>query len=206
MREMLTRLSTALPGFASPAARLLALQCALRIDRHGQIRLPHGFLRGMRLHGRTELWLELEHAGWLHRSRSGRSPVQAQVLDTVVLPQIPRTARIRAAQWALRPTPLAVSSALPSALRLTALVLAAHSSAGAGEGELDVLARQCGQPPQQLEDLLDQLVRARLVTAWRHHHDSDEVRWELPAHSPPSAQAPERPARRGGAVAPVCDR
>ncbi|MFJ4910075.1 hypothetical protein ACIQCR_32465 [Streptomyces sp. NPDC093249] len=186
VREMLTYLATALPRFSSPAARLLALQCALRADHHGQIRLPHGFLRGMRLHGRAELWLELEHVGWLHRSRRKCSPVQGQLLDAAVLQQAPgRTARVRAAQWALRPTPLALPPALPSALRLTALALAAHSASGAGGGELDDLTRQCGQPPQQLEDLLDQLVRARLVTAWHHHHDSGEVRWELPAHSPP---------------------
>ncbi|MCX5252523.1 MULTISPECIES: hypothetical protein [Streptomyces] len=187
VREMLTYLAAALPRFSSPAARLLALQCALRADHHGQIRLPHGFLRGMRLHGRVELWLELEHAGWLHRSRRRYSPIQAQLLDAAVLHQDPgRTARIRAAQWALRPIPLAFSPALPSALRLAALALAAHSTAGVGGGELDALARQCGQSPPQLEDLLDHLVRVRLVTVWRHHHDGDEVRWELPAHSPPS--------------------
>ncbi|MFG2320578.1 hypothetical protein [Streptomyces tendae] len=185
VREMLTYLATALPRFSSPAARLLALQCALRADRHGQIRLPHGFLRGMRLHGRAELWLELEHAGWLHRPSRRCSPVQAQLLDAAVLHQAPgRTGRVRAAQWALQPAPLALSPALPSALRLTALALAAHSTAGAGGGELDALTHQCGQPPQQLEDLLDQLVRTRLVTAWHRHHDSGEVRWELPAHSP----------------------
>jgi hypothetical protein len=185
VREMLTYLAAALPRFSSPAARLLALQCALRADRHGQIRLPHGFLRGMRLHGRAELWLELEHAGWLHPSGGRRSPLQAQLLDAAVLHQTPgRTARIRAAQWALHPTPLAISPALPSALRLASLALAAHSTAGAGGGEPDVLTRQCGQPLQQLEDLLDQLVRARLVSSWHHHHDSDEIRWELSAHSP----------------------
>jgi hypothetical protein len=190
VREMLTYLATALPRFSSPAARLLALQCALRADHHGEVRLPHGFLRGMRLHGRAELWLELEHAGWLRRPSRRGSPVQAQLLDAAVLHRAPgRTARIRAAQWALYPTPLALSLALPSALRLTALALAAHSTAGAGEGELDALTHQCGQPPQQLEDLLDQLVRARLVSGWHHHHDNDEVRWELPAHSPPGEDA-----------------
>ena len=89
VREMLTYLAAALPRFSSPAARLLALQCALRADHHGQIRLPHGFLRGMRLHGRVELWLELEHAGWLHRSRRRYSPIQAQLLDAAVLHRIP---------------------------------------------------------------------------------------------------------------------
>ena len=182
VREMLTYLAAALPRFSSPAARLLALQCTLRADRHGKIRLSRGFLRGMRLHGRAELWLELEHASWLHRPRRSGSPVQAQLLDAAVLHQTPgRTARIRAAQWALHPTPLAASPSLPSALRLTALTLAAHSTAAAGGGELDALTRQCGQPPQQLEDLLDQLVRASLVSGWHHHHDSDEIRWELPA-------------------------
>lgn len=155
--------------------------------------MPHGFLRGMRLHGRAELWLELEHPGWLHRSNRRCSPIQAQLLDAAVLHQtLGRTARIRAAQWALHPAPLAVSAALPSALRLAALVLAAHSTAGVGGGELEALTRQCGQPPQQLEDLLDQLVHARLVTAWHHQHDSDEVRWELPAHSPPSEAAAQQ--------------
>ncbi|WP_345981130.1 hypothetical protein [Streptomyces sp. DSS69] len=193
VREMLTYLATALPRFSSPAARLLALQCALRADHHGQIRMPHGFLRGMRLHGRAELWLELEHPGWLHRPNRRCSPIQAQLLDAAVLHQTPgRTARIRAAQWALHPAPLAVSAALPSALRLAALVLAAHSTAGVGGGELEALTRQCGQPPQQLEDLLDQLVHARLVTAWHHQHDSDEVRWELPAHSLASEAAAQQ--------------
>jgi hypothetical protein len=56
----------------------------------------------MRLHGRAELWLELEHAGWLHRPSRRCSPVQAQLLDAAVLHQAPgRTARVRAAQWAL---------------------------------------------------------------------------------------------------------
>ncbi|MFI5966402.1 hypothetical protein ACIA8J_30120 [Streptomyces asoensis] len=190
VREMLTYLATALPRFSSPAARLLALQCALRTDRHGQIRMPHGFLRSMRLHGRAELWLELEHAGWLHHPRRRCSPVRAQLLDAAVLHQSPgRTARIRAAQWALHPTPLALPPALPSALRLTALALATHSTPAAGGGELETLTRQCGQPPQQLEDLLDQLVHARIVSGWHHHHDSGEVQWELPTHSPPGEDA-----------------
>ena len=184
---MLTYLAAALPRFSSPAARLLALQCALRADHHGQIRLPHG---SPARHAASRPRRTVAGTGARRLAAPPRrrySPVQAQLLDAAVLHQDPgRTARIRAAQWALRPTPLAFSPALPSALRLAALALAAHSTAGVGGGELDALARQCGQPPQQLEDLLDQLVRARLVTVWRHHHDSDEVRWELPAHSPPS--------------------
>ncbi|GAA0684040.1 hypothetical protein GCM10009536_13710 [Streptomyces thermocarboxydus] len=111
VREMLTYLATALPRFSSPAARLLALQCALRADRHGQIRLPHGFLRGMRLHGRVELWLELEHAGWLHRSRHRCSPVQAQLStppSSTRIPDAPRASappngRCAPPRWPSRP-------------------------------------------------------------------------------------------------------
>ena len=185
---MLTYLAAALPRFSSPAARLLALQCALRADHHGQVRLPHGFLRGMRLHGRGELWHELEHAGWLHRPRRRCSPIAGTAARRRRPPPGPRThARASAPPNGPCTPPLWPSpAALPSALRLAALVLAAHSTAGVGGGELETLTRQCGQPPQQLEDLLDQLVRARLVTAWHHQHDSDEVRWELPTHSPPS--------------------
>ncbi|UUU28999.1 hypothetical protein JIX56_03270 [Streptomyces sp. CA-210063] len=46
------------PAFP-PAARLPALQCALRADACGQVRLPAGLLHGMRLQGRQELWQEL---------------------------------------------------------------------------------------------------------------------------------------------------
>ncbi|MFE7113991.1 hypothetical protein ACFU99_00990 [Streptomyces sp. NPDC057654] len=52
--EMLTYLAAALPRFASPAARLLALQCALRADTRGHVRLPAGLLRGMCLRGSEE--------------------------------------------------------------------------------------------------------------------------------------------------------
>ncbi|MER7183594.1 hypothetical protein ABT404_29680 [Streptomyces hyaluromycini] len=179
VREMLTYLAAALPRFASPSARLLAVQCALRADTRGQVRLPGGLLRGMRLHGRPELWHELEHAGWLHRPTRTHSPVHAHLLDDAVLAQAPgRTTRVRAAQWALRPTPLAVPPSLPPAVQLTALTLAAHTAGGVGSGDLDALTRLCGQSTQQFEDLLDRLVGVRVVAAWQHHRDSGEVSWQ----------------------------
>ncbi|WP_328508358.1 hypothetical protein OG981_53410 [Streptomyces mirabilis] len=52
----------------SPAARLLAVQCALRADTSAYVRLPGVLLRGMRLRGRRRWWEELEHAGWLRRT------------------------------------------------------------------------------------------------------------------------------------------
>ncbi|MFE9059889.1 hypothetical protein [Streptomyces mutabilis] len=181
VREMLTYLATALPCSSSPAARLLALQCALRADTRGQVRLPGGFLRGMRLYGRTELWHELEHAGWLYRSSRKHSPVAAHLLEAAVLAQAPgRAARARAAQWALRPAPLVLPPATPPALQLTALALAAHTADGAGGAELDILTRLCGQSPPQLDDLLDRLVRSHLLAFWRPIRDNDEIVWQLP--------------------------
>ncbi|WP_332880949.1 hypothetical protein [Streptomyces sp. NBC_00564] len=180
VREMLTYLAAALPRFSSSAVRLLALQCALRADSRGRVRLPGGFLRGMRLRGRTELWQELEHAGWLRLPAGRRSCLEVQLLDAAVLAQAPgRSARVRAAQWALYPVPLAVPRAMPPAVQLATLVLASHTFAGAGLSDLDVLARQCGQSPQQLEDLLDRLVRSQVLAAW-HHQDNGEVSWRLP--------------------------
>ncbi|MGI3202550.1 hypothetical protein ACRJ4W_37600 [Streptomyces sp. GLT-R25] len=42
-----------------------------------------------------------------------------------------------------------------------------------------MLTRLCGQSPQQLEDLLDQLVRSRLLAGWRHI-SHEEISWRLP--------------------------
>jgi hypothetical protein len=178
---MLTYLAVALPRFSSPAARLLALQCALRADHEGHVRLPHGFLRGMRLQGRSELWNELTHAGWLARPVSRRSPMEARLLDAAMQTQSPgRSARARAAHWALCPVPLATPRGMASSVQLTALTLAAHTSDDAGSAELDVLTRLCGQSPQQLEDLFNQLVDCRLLATWRHVSDNDEISWLLP--------------------------
>ncbi|MCX4564270.1 MULTISPECIES: hypothetical protein [Streptomyces] len=47
-----------------------------------------------------------------------------------------------------------------------------------GSAELDLLARLCGQSPQQLQNLLDQLVRSRLLAGWRHIGDK-EISWHL---------------------------
>lgn len=180
VREMLTYLSAVLPQFTSPAARLLALQCALRADTGGYVRLPRGLLRGMRLRGRTELWEELEHADWLRRT-VGRHPyVEARLLDAALLSQQDSRARARAAQWAMRPTPLAVPAGLPPAVRLTALALASHTSDDACSTDLKVLARLCGHSPQQTAELLDRLVASHALTAWRHNRETDEVFWWLP--------------------------
>jgi hypothetical protein len=179
VREMLTYLAVALPRYSSPTARLLALQCALRADRQGHVRLPNGFLRGMRLRGRTELWSELEHAGWLICPARPHSPMKVHLLDAAMQSQASgRSARARAAHWALRPTPLAAPRGMAPTMQLTELTLAAHTCDSTGSAELDVLTRLCGQSPQQLEDLLDQLVRSRLLAGWRHI-SHEEISWRL---------------------------
>ncbi|WP_344409314.1 hypothetical protein [Streptomyces viridochromogenes] len=184
---MLTYLGTALPRFTSPAARLLALQCALRADSRGHVRLPAGLLRGMRLGGSRELWLELAHAGWLAPPHPRAQPVRVRLLDAAVLDQAPgRRSRRRAADWALRPLPLILPTAAP-ALRLTALALAAQLSTCAEHStDIDVLSRLCGHSPQQTGALLDRLVITGTLRTWRHSRETDEVLWQLPQqHNPP---------------------
>ncbi|WP_430379247.1 hypothetical protein [Streptomyces sp. B1-3] len=197
---MLTYLAAALPRFTSPGARLLALQCALRADASGRLRVPRGLLRGMRMYGRTELWQELARARWLHLPDLKSAPVEVQLRD-VTLDHAPgRRTRCHAAHWALHPAPSALLATAPPAVRLTALVLAAHTSAHEQHGvDMDILARLCGHSPQQTAELLDQLVSARALNAWHHNRESDEVFWKLPQQqaqtrlvvSPGRRQAPQ---------------
>ncbi|MGW0424855.1 hypothetical protein [Streptomyces sp. NPDC003015] len=180
VREMLTYLATALPRFTSPGARLLALQCALRADTHGRLQVPHGLLRAMRLRRHTELWQELAQAHWLHLPDLKSAPVQVQLRDATLLEQAPgRRPRRHAAHWALHPAPLALPATAPPAVRLTALVLAAHTPAHDRHAvDLDVLARLCGHSPQQTKELLDRLVASRTLSTWHHQRGTDEVHWQ----------------------------
>lgn len=175
VREMLTYLASALGCATSPAARLLALQCALRSDQHGRARLPAGLLRGMRLHRRTEAWQELAQSGWLDLPPGRTACMQVQLLDATSLDQAPpRSARRRAAHWALRPTALSAP-----AEHLTALVLAAHTPPACPVPDLTTVARLCGHSPQQTGELLDRLVAKRILATWHHQRDTDEVFWQL---------------------------
>lgn len=51
---LLTYLDAALAPGTKPAVRLFALLCLLRADRAGEVRLPHGLLRGCRLAHRAQ--------------------------------------------------------------------------------------------------------------------------------------------------------
>jgi hypothetical protein len=179
VREMLTYLASALGCVASPAARLLALQCALRANAHGCVRLPAGLLRSMRLHRRSEVWQELAQDGWLELSDPRAAFLQARLLDDAVLDQAPgRSARRRAAHWALKPAPFTLAAAAHPADRLTALVLAAHTTTVGATADMAVVARLCGHSPQQTEVLLDRLVAERTLSAWHLQRDTDEVHWQ----------------------------
>ncbi|MFD3585834.1 hypothetical protein [Streptomyces sp. NPDC058683] len=180
VRETLTYLAAALPQFTSPAARMLAVQCALRADTRGRALLPAGLLRGMRLHGRTEIWEELACGVWLQHPDVRSAPVDVQLLDATVLDQIPgRRTRCCAAHWALRPTPLHLPTTSPPAMRLITLILAAHITDLAPHTvDTEALTRLSGHSRQQTAELLDRLIAVRVLTAWRQHQDTDEVLWE----------------------------
>ncbi|MEU5324573.1 hypothetical protein AB0G67_48890 [Streptomyces sp. NPDC021056] len=62
VREMLSHLAAALPEGTSATARLLAPQCALRMNSTMQVQLPQGMLRSLRLDTAPQQWRELEHA------------------------------------------------------------------------------------------------------------------------------------------------
>ncbi|WOX16199.1 hypothetical protein [Streptomyces sp. N50] len=91
--------------------------------------------------------------------------MQLRLLHAAVLGRaLGRRARRRAAHWAPHPAPLTLPTAR-HALRLAALVLAAHTSPNAEYNTaLDILARLCGLPPQQAGELLDRLVTTGTLT------------------------------------------
>ncbi|MFD9863443.1 hypothetical protein [Streptomyces alboflavus] len=181
---MLTYLATALPRSCSPTTRLLALQCALRADAYGQVALPGGFLRGLRLNGHATPWHELEHAQWLRCTHRRHGHIRAQLLDSPALNQAPgRNRRARAAHWALHPAPLATAHQAPPSVQLTALALAVHTEGTAGQAGAEDLTRLCATPLSLLEDLLDQLTHAHTLTRWNHHPEGDVILWQLPQAS-----------------------
>ncbi|WP_329452874.1 hypothetical protein OG894_41525 [Streptomyces sp. NBC_01724] len=185
---MLSYLAAALPPEVSAEGRLLAVQCALRSNTSGQVHLAAGLLRGMRLGRALAPWGELEDARWLRRlphptEQTGHRTAAAQLLDATVLTQEPaRHDRHRAADWALRVVSRPRLRALPAADRLTALVLAAHHSPGAGRTSLeaDHLTRTCGLDRNTLTATLDRLVAVNTVGAWTFEPVTEDMSWNPP--------------------------
>ncbi|MFJ1847774.1 hypothetical protein [Streptomyces sp. NPDC088146] len=206
VREMLSYLAAALPTQTSPSARLLALQCALRSNAAGHVRIPTGLLRGMRLdlHA-TAPHEELQDARWLYSpTRPGTGPVgfTAQLLDAAVRTQAPaRRDRARAADWALRTCPAARFRPLGPLPRLLALALTAHLPAGSpapAHAEGDLLARMCGLTPPELVHVLDLLVNTDFLQSWTYGPNPEDMQWEFTQPDPlPCNQGPGRRACAG---------
>ncbi|WP_406516129.1 hypothetical protein OH809_38560 [Streptomyces sp. NBC_00873] len=207
VREMLSYLAAALPTQTTAAARLLALQCALRSNAAGYVHIPTGLLRGMRLDFHTTTpHKELRDAHWLHypaRPGTGRAGFTAQLLDAAVRTQAPaRRDRARAADWALRTCPAARFRPLGPLPRLLALVLTAHLPAGSPQApvlaEGDLLARMRGLNPPELVHVLDLLVDTDFLQSWAYGPNPEDVQWEFALPDPfPFSQGPGRRACAG---------
>lgn len=188
VREMLSYLSVALPAGASAGTRLVALQCALRSTGGGDVRIPTGLVRGMRLDLDADgaPHLALEGAGWLRlqgvRPDSGRQGFAARLLDPTVRTQAPgRQSRARAAGWALRVCGARQFRSLGMPPRLLALVLSAHLTAGSARGAVDrdTLGRLCGLALPRLPQVLDLMVDTHLLQSWTFEAVSGDVQWSL---------------------------
>lgn len=199
VRDLLSYLASALPPSVSPGTRLLALQCALRTDRHGQVALATGLLRGMRLHShRAHAWQELEQARWLRHlpGQTGASQ-RLQLLDVTVLTQAPdRAGRHQAADWALRTAHAPVLRDQPARLRLTMLALGVSRVPGEvqeGRADIEQLSRACGLPEERLEGMLLQLRDAGLLATWSCNREDGQVHWQATGKSARLGAATPRP-------------
>lgn len=184
VQEMLSYLAATLPSATGAAARLLAVQCALRMNAEGQVWLPSGILRSLRLDRDPFPWSELEQARWLRRAPtapdSADGGMAARILDGGPFCQYPaRPDRRRAADWALRMARGGRADAGDPVLRLTALCLAAHTDSASDRGcvEVDRIARECGLAPEALFRVLDQL--EALLASWDVVFESEDLHWEL---------------------------
>ncbi|MFD6432082.1 hypothetical protein [Streptomyces venezuelae] len=191
---MLSYLAAALPPDASAAARLLALQCTLRMDAAMHVRLSKGLLRSLRL-DTPGPWHELERARWL-RSAPARAANElvAELLDATLLGQAPaRSDRRHAADWALRAgCPSRAGTAEPL-VQLASVYLAAHTDpqTGSGWSELEQMARAGGTEPAELPHVFDRLVATRLLRTWNADPDAEDLHWTLEDRTRPhTAQRP----------------
>ncbi|MGI5430882.1 hypothetical protein [Streptomyces sp. CA-179760] len=190
VREILSYLAAALPPGTSAAARLLALQCALRMNTKMHVRLPNGVLRSLRLNAVQDPWRELEHARWLCITpATAANEVVAELLDAALLGQAPaRPDRMRAADWALRASSSSTAGTTGPLPQLASAYLAANADpqAGSGLSELDQIGRVCGVPLAELPALLDQLAATGLLRSWQACPDSGDLHWTLVHRGRPS--------------------
>ncbi|MFF4088861.1 hypothetical protein ACFYY9_18505 [Streptomyces nigra] len=181
---MLSYLAVALPEGTSAAARLLALQCALRMNTHMRIRLSKGVMRSLRLDAAPGPWAELEHARWL-RTAPGQAAdeIDAELLDVTLLGQAPAGPdRRRAADWALRASSSSAARDIGPLSRLANVYLTVHTDpeSGIGLGDIEQMGRACGTQLAELASTLEQLVRTGLLESWQACPDSGDLQW-IPA-------------------------
>ncbi|MFD4540775.1 hypothetical protein [Streptomyces bauhiniae] len=176
---MISYLASALPCGMSAAARLIALQCALRMDSRILVRLPVGVLRGLRL-STPHLWQELEEARWLRTLPSRPGEVVAELLDSALLSQHPsRPDRHRAADWALRAGCAARTAGEGPHVQLLSIYTSALNdpATGQGQGEIDRMQRDCALEEHCVLTALDRLVAIGSCAWWRACPDTGDVRW-----------------------------
>ncbi|MET9104783.1 hypothetical protein [Streptomyces antibioticus] len=169
---MLSYLTATLPKGTSPAARLLALQCALRMNSHMQARLPTGLLRSLRL----------------STTPDNTAGITAELLDPTLLGQAPaRPDRMHAAHWALLASSASEARTLGPQAQLASVYLAAHTDPRTGNGleELDQMARSCDTWPTELARTLDQLTATALLKTWQVSPYSGDLHWTLARTVPP---------------------
>ena len=145
VRDMLSLLAASLPFHTSPEARLLALQCVLRCDADGSVRLPHGLIRGMILGDAGPLWQELLDASWIRSVTPTPPGMQARLNDPLLgLPG--RGPRSQAAHWTLVQSSRSPLRHTGSTARLATVALQAHTQPSLRKGAADshMLARMCG--------------------------------------------------------------
>ncbi|MFD3840255.1 hypothetical protein ACFWWC_28980 [Streptomyces sp. NPDC058642] len=179
---MLSYLAAALPEDTSAPARLLALQCALRMNSTMHVRLPQGVLRSLRLEPAAKPWRELENALWLRTTPPiAGNEIAAELLDVTLLGQTPaRPDRRQAADWALRAGSPSTAGTIGPLPQLGSVYLTSHTpqDSASGLAEIDQMARACGTPSTELPSTLEQLAATGLLASWRVW-DSGDLQWTL---------------------------
>jgi hypothetical protein len=177
--EMLSYLAAALPCGISAGAKLIALQCVLRMDSRMLVRLPAGVLRGLRL-STPHPWWELEKARWLRTLPGRPGEVTAELLDSALLGQHPsRPDRHHAADWALRAGRAARAAGEDPHGQLLSIYISALSdpATGQGQGEIDRMRRECALEGHDVLTALDRLVTIGSFAWWRACPDTGDVHW-----------------------------
>jgi hypothetical protein len=177
--EILSHLTAALPVDVSAGARLLALQCALRMNAYMRVGLPAGLLRSLRIDA-VEACDELERARWVSVANGpGAVRFAAQLHDAALLAQTPaRPDRRRTGDWALRTgCPTWIGGVEPR-LRLSGVYLAARSDPSSGEGlsEGDRIIRDCGLPDQGFHDVFSRLISALMASCTQQNVAYEELK------------------------------